>query len=412
MKGPLHYPSFRRALAARMISGAGSWTQTVAAGWLVYELTQSAAAVGVLTVLSRGPGILLTEVGGQLADRHEGKKLIVWLSAVQALFAALLAIFCWGRGVHGNVFVLYGFVLVIGCAGALLSAAQQTVVTATVPHELAKKATGYSSVAFNIARLVGPALGGILVVWVGSGACFALNAVSYLAVILAIRGVDLPGRRPQQPRRLGEAVRQVRGDVYLRDLMIGAGLFSLVVAPIQELAPSIAAANGKGAHLLGFLLATMALGAIVANRARSWLEDRGAATGHLFGGGLACGAVSLVMLGLTAAVGVDAFGTNYDYPLALLGAFFAGASWDIVYVIGMTGVQLRDSRGEGLMVGLFLTLTIASLTVGALAMGCLFDLVGLGPTMLIGGALIAAVAVRYVVVGIDAGVPAPEAASA
>lgn len=410
--GPLHYAGFRRALAARVISGAGSWTQTVAAGWLAFEMTQSAAAVGVLTVLSRGPGILLTEVGGQLADRHEGRKLIVWLSALQALFAGLLAAFCWGRGVQGSLVVLYLAVLMIGCAGALLSAAQQTVVTASVPHELAKKATGYASVAFNISRLVGPALGGVLVVWVGSGACFALNAVSYLAVIFAIRKIDLPGRRPAHPQRLKEAMRRVRRDIYLRDLMIGAVLFSLVVAPIQELAPSIAAADGHGPDLLGFLLASMALGAILGNRLRSKLEDRGAETGHMLGAGLLFGAVSLLMLGLTAIAGIDAFGHNYDYPLALVAAFFAGAAWDIVYVIGMTGVQLRDQRGEGLMVGLFLTLTISALTVGALAMGCLFDLVGLGPTLLIGGGLVAVAALRYVIVGVDAGGPAPEAASA
>jgi hypothetical protein len=74
---PLHYPAFRHALIGRAVSAAGSWMQTVAAGWLIFDLTRSAAAVGVLTFLSRGPGMLLSAYGGELADRYDRRRLVI-----------------------------------------------------------------------------------------------------------------------------------------------------------------------------------------------------------------------------------------------------------------------------------------------------------------------------------------------
>jgi len=396
VRGPLHYANFRRTFLARIVSGAGSWMQTVAAGWLVYEITNSAAAVGVLTVVSRGPGILLSGLGGQLADRYDGRRLIILLAAIEAVAATLLAVLGWSAGTGASVLLIYLAVLVIGAAGALASAAQQTVVTASVPPELAKRATGLASVAFNISRLVGPALGGVLVVWLGVGWCFALNAVSYLFVAFAVWGLSLPPRKRSQPRRLREAARIVRRDLLLRDLMIGAALFSLIVAPIQELAPSIAAAHGEGAHLLGFLLAAMALGGIIGNRIRTHLEGRGAGNTLLVSGALFAGALALAILGLTSAAGIGIFGSDtYDYALAIVAMVFGGIAWDLIYVVGMTGIQLRSEEIAGVMIGLFLTVTITGLTVGALAMGLLFDYVGLGATLLVGGGLMAAIALRF-----------------
>lgn len=409
MKGPLHYANFRRTFFARIVSGAGSWMQTVAAGWLVYEITGSAAAVGVLTVVSRGPGILLSGLGGQLADRYDGRRLIILLSLIELVAAAVLAVFGWTEGTEGGVLPIYVAVLVIGSAGALASAAQQTVVTASVPPELSKRATGLASVAFNISRLVGPALGGVLVVAVGVGWCFALNAISYLFVALAVWGLSLPPRRHSQPRRLREAAGIVRRDVLLRDLMIGAALFSLIVAPIQELAPSIAAAHGEGAHLLGFLLAAMALGGIIGNRIRVHLEKRGAGNTLLVSSALFAGALALALLGLTSAAGIGIFGSDtYDYALAVVAMVFGGIAWDLIYVVGMTGIQLRDENVAGVMIGLFLTVTITALTLGALAMGLLFDYVGLGATLLVGGGLMAAIALRFGLSGV--GDPASQVA--
>jgi nitrate/nitrite transporter NarK len=93
--GPLHYGAFRRALVGRTISAAGSWMQTVAAGWLIFDLTGDAAAVGILTFLSRGPGMVLSAYGGELADGYDRRRLVIFLYIAQAVPAALLAAVAW-----------------------------------------------------------------------------------------------------------------------------------------------------------------------------------------------------------------------------------------------------------------------------------------------------------------------------
>src|SRR5205085_6287776 len=94
-RSPFRYAAFRRAVFARAVSAAGSWMQTVAAGWLVYDLTHNATAVGLLTVLNRGPGFILSTYGGELADRYDRRRLGVILYIAQAIPAAILAVFVW-----------------------------------------------------------------------------------------------------------------------------------------------------------------------------------------------------------------------------------------------------------------------------------------------------------------------------
>jgi predicted MFS family arabinose efflux permease len=267
------------ALIGRTVSAAGSWMQTVAAGWLVFDLTGDAPAVGVLTFLSRGPGMVLSAFGGELADRYERRKLVALLYICQALPAAGLAVVAWED--ISRVTEVYAATFLIGVAGVLASPALQQIVVATVPPELAKRATGLGSVSYNTARLVGPAVGGGLVAAIGPGPCFAINAVCYLAVIFMV--VTLPaaaGAAPRARTRIRAALSAVRLDPLLRGLIMGAVLFSILVAPIQELAPAIARRHGDGAHLLGFLLTALAAGGLVGNVVRGAARSARGASGE------------------------------------------------------------------------------------------------------------------------------------
>jgi MFS family permease len=143
--------------------------QTVAAGWLVFDLTGSASAVGALTALARGPAIFFSAYGGILADRFDGRRLTIALSACQAVPAAFLAVVAWES--ISTPFEIYAATLVIGIAGALENAPVQEITTATVPRAEAKQATGLGSISYNLARLVGPAAGGALVAAAGPGPC-------------------------------------------------------------------------------------------------------------------------------------------------------------------------------------------------------------------------------------------------
>jgi MFS family permease len=205
--GPLHYRAFRHALIARVVSAGGSWMQTVAAGWLVYQLTESAAAVGVLTVVSRAPGIALSSVGGQLAQRHDPRRVALVLSFLQVIPAVLLAVVSWLDA--DTEVAIYLLVLAGSVLGALATAPTAWISSHSVPQEMTKKAVGESSMAYNLARFVGPLLGGGLVTALGAGWCFAINAATYLVMAWAVW--TLP-RRPMphedKPVRFAGAVRR------------------------------------------------------------------------------------------------------------------------------------------------------------------------------------------------------------
>ncbi len=340
--------------------------QTVAAGWLVFDLTRSASAVGVLTLLSRGSGMVLSTWGGELADRLDRRRLVIAMYVCQAVAAALLASVAWD-GIS-RVSEVYAATLVIGVTRALASTSMQQLVTATVPRELAKRATGLGSVSYNSARLVGPALGGAVVVAVGPGPCFAINALSYLAVILAVATLPASaGAAPHRRSRVRAALSEVRLDPLLRGLILAAVLVSVLVAPVQELAPVIARRHGDGAHLLGFLLSGLAVGGLLGNVVRARLDRRGVAT-HA--------AVGVSMLVCAMALLVIAASSNY--LVVVVAMVVCGTAWEVLSVVSLTGVQFADPRMSGVMTGLYFTAMLGGVTLGALIVGGLFDSVGVG----------------------------------
>jgi predicted MFS family arabinose efflux permease len=337
--------------------------QTVAAGWLIFDLTRSAAAVGVLGALASGPAIFLSTYGGTLADRFDRRRLTIALYTVQSAPAALLAFLTWATP---TAFEVYALTLVLGTIGALASPALQQIVPATVPPDLARRATAIGSGSYSVARLVGPAAAGGLLTVAGQGPCFALNAASFGAVALA--AARLPrtaGRSPGAAASLRSAAERVRGQPLLRRIFATAVIFSVLVAPVQELAPAIARDYGEGGHLLGLLISGLAVGGLIAIPTRSLLERRRIRTADALGGSMVVAGGSLLLLAAAP-----------DYAVAVLAMVLCGIGWDVLYILGLNGVQFADRRMSGLMTGLFLSATLGGVTVGALLIGGVFDLVG------------------------------------
>jgi predicted MFS family arabinose efflux permease len=266
-------------------------------------------------------------------------------------------------------------------SGALASPGLQQLVMATVPASLAKRATGLGSVSYNTARLVGPAVGGGLVAAIGPGPCFAINALSFLAVIFMV--ATLPssaGAAPRRHTRIRAAVSEARIDPILRGLILGAVMFSILVAPVQELAPAIARRHGEGAHLLGFMLTALAAGGLAGNLIRARLDRLGVPAEKAIAGSMLLCAAMLLVVAATS-----------NYALVLAALVVCGAAWDVLYVNSLTGVQFEDPRMSGLMTGLFFSGTLGGVTLGALAVGGLFDEIGVS-----GGLTVCAVAIALV----------------
>ncbi len=186
----LRHVDFRRFLAGQGVSLVGTWMQSIAQGWLVLELTHSPFAVGLVTTLSTLPILVLTLYGGVVADRVDKRRFVMLLQLVMLCEAAVLAVLT----LSGQVTVgwIYGLAIVFGLATAFEVPARQAFLVELVPPEDLISAAAINSTTYNLARVVGPAIAGVVVATAGPGAAFALNALSYIAVLIGLSRITHP----------------------------------------------------------------------------------------------------------------------------------------------------------------------------------------------------------------------------
>src|SRR5271170_3867952 len=203
----LRFHPFRLYFGGQVVSASGSFLQQTAIGWLVLERTGSPGDLGLVLAAGGIPSLLFGPWGGAVADRVDLRKLLVVTQTLYCLLAALL----WALAVAGAASVVA--LVAIGVAGGVVqiadSPARQALVSRLVPpDDLA------SAVSLNGARVVGPALAGVLILTVGTTICFGLNALSYLAVIaalLVIRPREAGGPAPPGRRGVGEGLKYAAG---------------------------------------------------------------------------------------------------------------------------------------------------------------------------------------------------------
>ncbi len=362
----LQLQNFRRFWIASLISNCGSWLQAVAAGYLVFHLTHSPGMVGALSLVSRGPSFVLSISGGKLADRFDRRRIGRWTFALQGVSAGGMAV----MSLLGLLTVPVIFVLTfaLGVGFALGLPAMLALVPALVPPEQFEQAVALNAAGVNVARLAGPAIGGVLLALLGATWCFGLNAFSFLALILVLFWVHV---RPSGPRpalvSTRAALRFAWADCAIRRLLLDIAVFAALAAPIQELAPVIAHQLGAGATGLGLLLGAMGGGALVG----AWILDRLQAHGLTRGAAIALATVmfAVMMTGVAAAPGL-AWGL---VAMALCGAF-----WIWMFILINTSIQLRAPRSMvGRMLGFYQLAVIGPIAIGSLAAGLWAEVVGI-----------------------------------
>lgn len=351
---------------ASVASNGGSWLQIVAAGWLVLEMTGSPAAVGALALLARAPALLLSGHAGALADRFDRRAVGIWTFLLQGVAALALALAAWWGG--ATVAVIYVLTFLMGVGFALGLPAMLALIPSLVAPAKLSQAVSLNAAGINVARAVGPAIGGVLLATAGAGVCFALNAVSFLALVAALLRLPRATKvesRPSAPVRV--AVRHAMGDRAARRLLVGMAVFAALAAPTQELAPVIAADLGAGPRGLGLLLGAMGAGALVG----AWLLER------LTNGGLprhrALPAASALV---AAAIGCLALVPTFGLALVVMGAF--GCFWIWMFAGTNTAIQLTSPRELlGRMLGLYQLAVIGPIALGSIAVGGLAEGVGI-----------------------------------
>jgi predicted MFS family arabinose efflux permease len=362
----LRVPAFREVWLASLASNAGSWLQIVAAGWLVLQMTGSPAAVGALALLARAPAIVLSGHAGSLADRFDRRTVGIWTFLLQGVAGLALAVVAWA-GV-ASVPVIYALTFAMGIGFALGLPAMLALIPSLVAPQKLSQAVSLNAAGINVARAIGPAIGGVILATLGAGACFAVNAASFLALVAAL--LRLPPR-PAAPNRartpVRVAVRYAMGDPAARRLLVGMAIFTALAAPTQELAPVVAAELGAGPRGLGLLLGAMGAGALVG----AWLLERLTRAGMPRHRALpgASGLVALGIGGLAVAPG---------FVMAVVAMAFFGCFWIWLFAATNTAIQLTSPPPLlGRMLGLYQLAVIGPIAVGSVAVGGLAEAVGI-----------------------------------
>jgi len=273
--------NYRTYFAGHSVSVAGTWMQRIGQDWLLLELTGSPLVLGISLFCQFLPVLLLSAWGGVLVDRTDTRRLLMVTQALQAALAATLAVVT----LTGVVTVMWVYVLAVGLGvvSAVDVPARQTFVSELVDDADIVNAQALTGVMHNLGRLLGPALAGVLILLVGVGVTFVVNAVSFVAVLISLGMIDVSRlhRVPVQPRRRGqlrEGMAYVWRTPELRATVLLVAVVSLLGQNFRVVFPVLASETFDGdASTYGLITSALGIGAVVgsfasaaATRADSW----------------------------------------------------------------------------------------------------------------------------------------------
>jgi MFS family permease len=372
--------NYRLFWLGQLISLSGTWMQTTAQAWLVLKLTNSPTALGTVTMLQFLPVMLLTLFGGVLADRLPKRTVLVCTQAAGALQAFALAALVLSNRVE--LWQIYVLAFILGLINAFDTPTRQAFVVELVGPEYLQNAVALNSSLFNGARVIGPAIGGVLISTVGIGQTFLWNGISFLPVIaglLLMRSGEFYASSRAQPgnvfRQLAEGIRYALGtrEVLLILLLIGTlGTFGYNFTTILPLiARYVLQAGAIG---LGLLTSAVGLGSLVAAlsvagaRRTSMAVLLAAAT--LF-------SILLILIGLSSWL-----------PLTLGLLFVLGVASIVFTASANTRLQLT-TPGElrGRVMALYFLLFAGTTPIGSLTIGFLAAAIGVQPAVVLMGAI-------------------------
>lgn len=373
------HASFRYYFSGQLVSMTGTWVQTVAQAWLVYRMTGSPLMLGTVVFANQLPVFLLSVLAGPLADRLPKRRLIMLTQAVQMLLAAALAGLTLGGAVTVPLVLLVA--AVSGIVQAIDVPARQAFVIEMVGREDMANAIALNSSLFNGARMIGPAVGGLVVAAVGEGWCFLINAASYGAVILSLALMPLPPIAPaaRQARglaALAEGLRYAWAERTIRRLLALIGWSSLVALPYTTLLPIYAGLKHDGGpETLGSLMAAAGGGALAGALSLAFL---GRAPGLRVPG--AAG----VVFGLALAT----FAETDRYGLAL--AMLALAGFAMMIQIGSANIIVQSTVPDALrgrVMALYAMMFLGLAPFGGLVIGAAAEGLGVVTTTTLGAGL-------------------------
>jgi MFS family permease len=263
----LSVPNYRLYFFGQVVSMSGTWIQSVAQMWLVYQITGSGVALGVVTALQFTPVLVAGMWGGIVADRFDKRKILMATQSAAALLAALLGILTGFEIVE--LWMIYVLAFALGSVSVIEVPTRQSFVIEMVGEDQLSNAIGLNSTVFTSARVIGPAIAGVLIAGVGIAWCFLINALSFAAVIVSLtkmNAAELHRGAPVERSKgqLREGLRYVWNTPILRTSLLMMAIIGTIAFNFRILLPVMAEEEfGGGAGTYGALSAVMGVGTVL-----------------------------------------------------------------------------------------------------------------------------------------------------
>ena len=385
----LRHQNFRRYYIGQTVSQLGSWMQSTAVMWLAYRLTESTAATGMIGFLAMVPYIFITPLAGALSDRVSRRKLLMTVLSLSIVISTIL----WALTFTQHITIVW--LAVLAFVQGILNGVEVPIrhaffVQLIGDREDLPNAIALNSISINATRLIGPAIGGLLIAALGEAACFGLNAISYLAVLIQLRRIS-PNEGVRKKNTAGLFADLIEGWRFglshpvIRPLVLTVGAVSFAVSPYTVLMPAIAVQTfGKGAALNGLFISSVGLGALAGAILLARRRNVRGLTGWLW------------MTGSLAAIGIIGFSFSRNEWLSFLcmaitGMGLMGTSATVNTIV--QSIVEDDMRGR--VVSIYSTFFIGAAPLGHLGAGWLAEHIGAPYTFTVCGLLCAAAIGSY-----------------
>jgi MFS family permease len=333
---PLRYPIFRNVWIASTLSNLGGLIQSVGAAWLMISIAGSPDMVALVQASLTLPVVLLSLISGAMADSFDRRKVMLGAQVFMFVVSVALMVCAWLAWI--TPWLLLMFTFAIGCGAAFNAPAWQASVGDMVPRAELPGAVALNSMGFNIARSLGPAVGGAIVAAAGVAAAFAVNAVSYIALIAVLARWRRPVQPPLLPREtlgqaVGAGVRYVAMSPANRTVLLRSAVFGISAGAVMALMPVVAKVLlGGGPLTYGLLLGSFGLGAVAGALANARLREAMSTEALV--------RAASIVYGIAAAV----VGLSGNLFATMTGLFLAGAGWLLALSTFNVSVQMSAPR--------------------------------------------------------------------
>jgi len=375
----LRHRNYRLFFSGQLVSLMGTWMQSVAQGWLVYSLTHSPFLLGLTSFCAQVTVFFIAPFGGVIADRVDRRRMLIWTQSLSMTQAILLAVLTLTGVVQVWEIILLAFGL--GLVNAFDIPSRQAMTLDMVGREDLRHAIALNSMMFNLARVIGPSLAGALIAIVGEGVCFAINAVSFGAVLTSLLLMTLP----QRPARVNEhALREIAdgyryslGEKRIRTALMLVAVSSCFGAAYLSLLPAFARDLLHGdATSYGTLMTSVGIGALIGAYGLSRIHERW---------------LELAPIAAAACFGAGLIAFSHSHTLWVSVALLLPTAFSLMMLGGTTNTIIQLAAAEnmrGRVISHYTQSFLGMMPWGALLLGYIASRVGVTDAVTVGGSVV------------------------